>query len=273
MVCWHEHCGSGRRILLGCVPTPCPVPVRVDTWTGTSGVELLTTCMNNYFTRAINMIMAYEGDVVKFAGDSMICLFYPNEHERRHPDKGLRACTLRMVACSHQLATKLGHMRMKMNGQVEPAPPPTPDPTPPLPAQPSNLLSSPLLSAPPGLGAGPSGEAEPVDGVAGTDGLRHNSGPMSGAAAAMGRRLGRDSPRSSATNQPLGVPGAGMGDEGSPSTADTSGRGGDDAAAVARKRGKSWSLMANLLKGTRGGGRKSEAAMTPGVLPVCSQPV
>ncbi|KAG2424626.1 hypothetical protein HXX76_014351 [Chlamydomonas incerta] len=230
---------------------------------GTSGVELLTTCMNNYFTRAINMIMAYEGDVVKFAGDSMICLFYPNEHERRHPDKGLRACTLRMMACSHQLATKLGHMRMKMNGQVEPAPPPTPDPTPPLPAQPSNLMSAPLMSAPQGLGAVPSGEVEPVDSAAGPDVLRNNSGPIGGAAAAMGRRLGRDSPRSSATNQPLGVPGAGMGEEGSPSGTDTTGRGGDDAAAAARKRGKSWNLMANLLKGTRGMGRKSEAAMTP----------
>ncbi|KAG2432750.1 hypothetical protein HYH02_012884 [Chlamydomonas schloesseri] len=230
---------------------------------GTSGVELLTTCMNNYFTRAINMIMAYEGDVVKFAGDSMICLFYPNEHERRYPDKGLRACTLRMMACSHQLATKLGHMRMKMNGQVEPAPPPTPDPTPPLQAQPPNLLSAPLMSAPPGLGAAPSGEVEPMDSGPGTDVLRNNSGPISGAAAAMGRRLGKDSPRSSATNQPLGVPGAGMGEEGSPSGTDTTGRGGEDAAAAARKRGKSWSLMANLLKGTRGMGRKSEAAMTP----------
>ncbi|GIM16101.1 hypothetical protein Vretimale_18739, partial [Volvox reticuliferus] len=100
---------------------------------GTSGVELLTTCMNNYFTRAINMIMAFEGDVVKFAGDSMIVLFYPNEHERRHADKGLRACTLRMMSCAHQLATKLGHMRMKMNGQVEPAPPPTPEPPGPAP--------------------------------------------------------------------------------------------------------------------------------------------
>ena len=35
---------------------------------GTGGVELLTTCMNSYFTRVIACIDEYDGDVVKFAG-------------------------------------------------------------------------------------------------------------------------------------------------------------------------------------------------------------
>jgi class 3 adenylate cyclase len=148
-------------------------------------VELLTNCMNNYFTRVINMILSYDGDVIKFAGDSMIVAFYPNEvrqatgdalpilvllvspclrtktvcmvcgacrctcaswfhhavpahtyHragrttrvacsgaqvEKSLPDEGIRATTLRAVSCSHVLATKLGHMRMKRNGQVRTA--------------------------------------------------------------------------------------------------------------------------------------------------------
>jgi class 3 adenylate cyclase len=50
---------------------------------GTSGVELLTNCMNNYFTRVMNMILAFDGDVVKFAGDSMIVTFAPSEQEVR----------------------------------------------------------------------------------------------------------------------------------------------------------------------------------------------
>lgn len=48
---------------------------------GTAGVELLTTCMNNYFTRVISMILSYNGDVIKFAGDSMIVAFWPSEEE------------------------------------------------------------------------------------------------------------------------------------------------------------------------------------------------
>ena len=39
-----------------------------DTATGGDGVELLTTCMNSYFTKVISCIVAHEGDVVKFAG-------------------------------------------------------------------------------------------------------------------------------------------------------------------------------------------------------------
>ncbi|KAG2496536.1 hypothetical protein HYH03_005360 [Edaphochlamys debaryana] len=236
---------------------------------GTSGVELLTTCMNNYFTRAINMIMAFEGDVVKFAGDSMIVLFYPNEIERRHPDKGLRACTLRMMACSHQLASKLGHMRMKMNGQVEPAPPPTPEPMPlasvqiaPASAQlPVSVQSQPMAGV-------PSTEVESVDAAAALqEAARNNSGPVSGANAVAQRRVGgRDSPRSSVTNpQVSAAPG---GEEGSVSGADAAQRALDSGEAGqgpgSRKRGKSWNLMANLLKGSRGAGRRSEVNMTPG---------
>ncbi len=237
-------------------------------------MELLTTCMNNYFTRAINMIMAFEGDVIKFAGDSMIVLFYPGEVERRHADRGLRACTLRMTACAHQLATKLGHMRMKMNGQVEPAPPPPPEPAaaPVSTAAPaaSGQLAPAASGGMAGLAMAMSGELGEAGGDAGgqADMLRNNSVPASGTLAQ--RRMGvtgRDSPRSSTTNPTLGT--AGATDEGSPSLADAA-RTPDGVdlptGGIGRKRGKSWSLMAkNLLKaGAKAAARFSEANMTPG---------
>jgi class 3 adenylate cyclase len=81
-------------------------------------VELLTNCMNNYFTKVINMIRAYGGDVVKFAGDSMIVLFLPSPEERLSEDEGLTVTSLRCAQCAHNLATRLGFMRMKINGQV-----------------------------------------------------------------------------------------------------------------------------------------------------------
>ena len=54
-------------------------------------------------------------------GDSMIVAFYPNDMESQLPDKGYQSCVSRCCQCSFLLATRLGHMRMKMNGQVEPA--------------------------------------------------------------------------------------------------------------------------------------------------------
>ncbi len=76
--------------------------------------------MNNYFTRVINMILAFDGDVVKFAGDSMIVVFTPSPSEARDEDGGIKAAVTRCAQCAHVLANKLGHMRMKMNGQIEP---------------------------------------------------------------------------------------------------------------------------------------------------------
>lgn len=82
-------------------------------------MELLTNCMNNYFTRVMNVILAFDGDVVKFAGDSMIVAFAPTQEEiDSSGDGGIYASTQRSMQCAHVLATRLGHMRMKMNGQV-----------------------------------------------------------------------------------------------------------------------------------------------------------
>lgn len=110
-----------------------PLPPTCDLPAGASGVELLTDCMNNYFTRVISMIRSFQGDVIKFAGDSMIVAFLPTEEEVAQAareaggdpgdpgkDYGLQAATLRCTQCAHMLAMQLGHMRMKLNGQVEP---------------------------------------------------------------------------------------------------------------------------------------------------------
>lgn len=51
----------------------------------TGGVELLTACMNTYFSQVIDLMMAHGGDVVKFAGDSMIVAFRPAEGALKPP--------------------------------------------------------------------------------------------------------------------------------------------------------------------------------------------
>lgn len=97
---------------------------------GTSGVELLTTCMNSYFSLVIKMILDHGGDVVKFAGDAMIVAFCPTAAEKLQPDERIVAATERCVQCALKLVDKLGCMRMRIDGEVEAAPPPQPSPQP-----------------------------------------------------------------------------------------------------------------------------------------------
>ena len=85
---------------------------------GTSGIELLTKCINNFFSEVIDLVCEYEGDVTKFAGDSLIVAFYPNEEEKTG-EEAFRKATLRCVQCAHNLAETLGHMRMLPTGKIE----------------------------------------------------------------------------------------------------------------------------------------------------------
>ncbi|EIE21630.1 hypothetical protein COCSUDRAFT_56833 [Coccomyxa subellipsoidea C-169] len=89
---------------------------------GTAGVELLTRCMNNFFTLVIQTVVVHGGDVMRFAGDSMICAFLPTPKEAASHDQGLAAATLRSVQCAWALAESLGSMRMLMDGKVAPVP-------------------------------------------------------------------------------------------------------------------------------------------------------
>lgn len=53
-------------------------------------------------------IVSHGGDVMRFAGDSMICAFFPTPEEEEAQDNGLAAATLRSVQCASKLAHDLG---------------------------------------------------------------------------------------------------------------------------------------------------------------------
>ncbi|KAL4458480.1 hypothetical protein ABPG75_013345 [Micractinium tetrahymenae] len=90
---------------------------------GSVGVELLTKCMNRYFTQVIDLLLLYGGDVEKFAGDCMIVVFLPTlEEAQGSEDGGLAAATLRAVTCGAELVNGFGAMRMLPNGEVVPIP-------------------------------------------------------------------------------------------------------------------------------------------------------
>lgn len=90
-----------------------PFPALVCCLPGTAGVELLTTCMNNYFTRVISMILSYNGDVIKFAGDSMIVAFWPSEEE---------AVSAAQRGQGPQGVSELGALRRRFSSHSEPSP-------------------------------------------------------------------------------------------------------------------------------------------------------
>ena len=41
-----------------------------------SGAEKLTQILNSFFTKLLNVVVKYQGDVVKFAGDAFLVVFY-----------------------------------------------------------------------------------------------------------------------------------------------------------------------------------------------------
>ena len=56
----------------------------------------------------MDIILAYDGDVMTFAGDSIIVAFYPSPSERSAADSGLEAATVRSVRCASDLITNCG---------------------------------------------------------------------------------------------------------------------------------------------------------------------
>ena len=63
--------------------------------TGPRGVEKVSTALNDYFGRWINIISEYGGDVVKFAGDALLAVW---PADRR--TGGLRGAVLQAAACA-----------------------------------------------------------------------------------------------------------------------------------------------------------------------------
>lgn len=73
-----------------------------------AGVELLTKCINSFFGKVIDMVLHYGGDVMRFAGDSIICCFNAIGDEKELPDLGLEKATLRSLQCAASLIRELG---------------------------------------------------------------------------------------------------------------------------------------------------------------------
>ena len=73
-----------------------------------AGVELLTKCLNSFFGQMIDLVLAHGGDVMRFAGDSMICCFAALPVESSLPDGGLEQATLRCLQCATALMRDLG---------------------------------------------------------------------------------------------------------------------------------------------------------------------
>ena len=58
--------------------------------------------------QVIDLILLYDGDVMKFAGDSMIVSFCPSNEEKTADDGGLKEATLRCMHCASDLVDKYG---------------------------------------------------------------------------------------------------------------------------------------------------------------------
>ena len=62
--------------------------------------------------QVIDLILLYDGDVMKFAGDSMIVAFSPSNEEKTAEDGGLKEATLRCMHCASDLVDKYGKHRL-----------------------------------------------------------------------------------------------------------------------------------------------------------------
>ncbi len=61
-----------------------------------------------YPVEVMDVVLAYGGDVMKFAGDSVIVAFYATAGEATAPDQGQRSATMRCVRCAAELSIKCG---------------------------------------------------------------------------------------------------------------------------------------------------------------------
>ena len=56
----------------------------------------------------MDIILLYDGDVITFAGDSVIVAFYPTPSEREFADSAIGAATVRCVRCASDLIVNCG---------------------------------------------------------------------------------------------------------------------------------------------------------------------
>lgn len=75
----------------------------------TAGMQHLPNSQS-WALQVIDLILLYDGDVMKFAGDSMIVAFSPSSEEQAAADGGLKEATLRCMHCASDLVDKYGEL-------------------------------------------------------------------------------------------------------------------------------------------------------------------
>lgn len=78
-----------------------------------AGVELLTKCINSFFGQIIEVVLHHGGDVMRFAGDSIICCFIATSEEGVAPERRLQQATLRCLQCASALVKDLGECHLE----------------------------------------------------------------------------------------------------------------------------------------------------------------
>lgn len=73
------------------------------------GAHALSTSVNDYLSRILRLVRQYGGDVVKFAGDAVLCLWYSRESN----DENLQANVLAASLCATQLQQQAGRHEVK----------------------------------------------------------------------------------------------------------------------------------------------------------------
>eukprot|EP01084_Bolivina_argentea_P039226 72505_1 len=82
---------------------------------GTLGVEILADEINNYLTQIIKQIVGSGGDIFKFAGDALLCVWPPTLQEINDENmimawKNLSKTVLRVIRCALDIQKSLGEM-------------------------------------------------------------------------------------------------------------------------------------------------------------------
>ena len=80
---------------------------------GTIGVETLADEINNYLTQIIKQIVGSGGDIFKFAGDALLCVWPPDKDELDDPIKQwkkLPTTVHRVIQCALHIQRKIGQM-------------------------------------------------------------------------------------------------------------------------------------------------------------------
>ena len=64
---------------------------------GTLGVEVLADEINNYLSQIIKQIVGAGGDIFKFAGDALLCVWPPSEDEVNDTVKSYKNLSLKLL--------------------------------------------------------------------------------------------------------------------------------------------------------------------------------